>query len=263
MNSASVARIVEIADWLFPFELAEAWDNSGLQLGDSNAQVDSIAFSLDPTPPTIRFAAESSCQLLVTHHPLIMDPIRSVTSKDLVGRAVLEAAKSGVSVLSLHTNLDAAPGGLNDFLAGRLGLMDIETPEGASCSRIGALPTALPVRDFAERIKRSLDIPALRIVSEDNREVRRIFVVSGSGMGYLQDALRHGADLMVTGDVRYHAAREALEMGIPVIDAGHFGLEKFAVEILSAGFSAEFTRIGLALRCVPYNQECEPFTAQL
>lgn len=259
MNGPRLSRIVEIADRLFPFQEAEPWDNVGIQIGDPQRTISGIAFGLDATPETVDFAAHRSCQLLVTHHPVILDPLRTVQPTNLVGRTLLTAARSGVDILSLHTNLDAAQGGLNDFLASKLGLDEITVPVPARCARLGLLPETLSLHELAARTARLLGIAHTRIVARGNVDVRRVFLVSGSGMGYLREALQYGADVMLTGDVRHHAAKDALELGMPVIDAGHYGLEKYAAKVLAAAFGNQFQSLGLDVECVVCDIEREPF----
>jgi len=254
-----LSDIVEIANRLFPFEIAEPWDNCGIQIGDPTRRVNSIAFSLDATPQTVKFAAASSCELLVTHHPVLLEPFRNIVADSLFGRTLRDAARMGVDILSLHTNLDAAAGGLNDQLTDKLGLQNVTTSVSAQCARFGRLPIATTVFGLARKIAKDLEISHVRVISEKDGEVRTLFLAAGSGMSYLGEALRQNADVMVTGDVRYHAAREALEMGMPVIDAGHYGLEKGAVELLSAAFETEFSRLGLAITCINCRLEKEPF----
>ncbi len=227
-----LSDIVEIANRLFPFDIAEPWDNCGIQIGDPNRPINSIAFSLDATPKTVKFAATSSCELLVTHHPVLLEPFRNIVADTLFGRTLLDAARMGVDILSLHTNLDAAVGGLNDQLTDKLGLESITTSMSARCTRVGRLPAATTVFGLARKIAKDLEISHVRVISENDTEVRTLFFAAGSGMSYLGEALRQSVDVMVTGDVRYHAAREALEMGMPVIDAGHYGLEIGAVDLL-------------------------------
>ena len=260
MKRATLAEIVELADRIFPFEYAETWDNCGIQVGHPERSIGSIAFSLDATVETIEFASRSSCELLVTHHPLLMDPIRRISGDTFVGKTVLHAVRSGVDILSLHTNLDAAPGGLNDHVADRLGLQEVIVPHPAPCARMGRLPVPVPVSDLGRRIAREFGISEVRLISRDEREVCSVFCACGSGMGYLGEALRYGAEVIVTGDVRYHAAREALDLAIPVIDAGHYGLEKAAVGLMAQAFGSELKRQGLLIGCVPCDIETEPFT---
>jgi dinuclear metal center YbgI/SA1388 family protein len=260
VSAPCLSRIVEIADKLFPFDAAEAWDNSGIQIGNPDRSITAIAFSLDPTPQTLRFAQDNACQLLITHHPVLMEPALNILPERLPGRTLLAAAGMGIDILSLHTNLDAAHGGLNDHLASILNLEGVFTPVPAMCARMGKLPTPVGIKGLAARISQELEISHLRIISATEREVQRVFCASGSGMGYLVDALNYKADVMVTGDVRYHAALEALELGMPVIDAGHYGLEKGAAAILQERFQTEFERERLKVKCIACNIEQDPFT---
>ena len=259
MSAVLLSQIVEIADRLYPFHEAEPWDNIGIQIGNPDRTIQSVAFSLDPTPQTVEFAAKNSCQLLVTHHPVILDPIRSIKSDNLCGRTLLAAGRLGVDIVSLHTNLDAAPGGLNDHLARVLGLEEVITPTPARCARLGLLPFPLRISELAARLTQNLMIQHTRIVSESNSPVQRVFCATGSGMGYLKEAIEYGADVMVTGDVKYHAAREAIEMGLPVIDAGHFGLERMAIDLLVDSFQKQFDGMGLEVSCLACDLEKEPF----
>jgi dinuclear metal center YbgI/SA1388 family protein len=259
VKEAPVAKILEIADRLYPFAEAESWDNCGLQLGDPSRMVRRIAFALDPTPTTVKFAADNSCELLVTHHPLMLEPLRSIRADRLAGRTILDAARFGVDIVSIHTNLDAAPGGLNDYLVFRLGLVNPVTPHPARCARIAALPHAMSASDFAGKTAMDLEINQVRIVGDQDKLVQKIFCASGSGMGYLEHARLHDVDLILTGDVRYHAAREALEMGVCVIDAGHYGLEKAAPGLLCSRFSDELDLFGLQIACIECDIEMEPF----
>ncbi len=261
MNGVPLSRIVKMADELFPFSLAEPWDNSGLQIGDPERLVQRLAVSLDATPHTIAFAAGMQCQLLITHHPVMIEPVSRIVKGDFVGRIVMAAASSGVDVLALHTNLDAAPGGLNDVLADMLGLEGAVTPESAPCARLGRLPEPLTLKELADKVCNDLQVDRVTIVDrpDRNHEVQSVFCVSGSGMSYLREALAQHADVIVTGDVRYHAAVEALEMGIAVIDAGHYGMEKHAVELLCSSFERTFAQRGCTVEVFPCNSETSPF----
>lgn len=258
MSSPSVSEVLQIGDRLFPLNAAESWDNCGIQLGDPSRTIDTITFSLDPTPFTVDFAAKHSSRLLITHHPLLLEPLKNITTESVTGRTLLAAASRGVDIISFHTNLDAAPGGLNDYLVGKLGLRDVFTPEPARCARMGNLAREMRISEFAQFVSETFNISPLRIISESDAITKKIFCVSGSGMGYLKEALHHGADLMLTGDVRYHAALEAVESGMPVIDAGHYGLERLAADLMMSAFQEEFKRLDLSVKCICCPQR-DPF----
>lgn len=259
VRGIALSEVLKIADQLFPFSEAEPWDNCGIQIGDPGDHVESIAFSLDATPETVTFAADNSCGLLITHHPALLDPIQKITPDTLAGKALLNAARRRVDILSMHTNLDSARGGLNDRLAEIIGLQDIIVPAPAMAARFGRLASATKISTVAERLALDMDLEGIRVIATEDAAVENVFCVTGSGMGYLKEALAYGADLIITGDVRYHSAREALEMGISVIDAGHYGLEKMAVSLLSSAFERQFTKLGLQVACLPCHLERDPF----
>jgi len=259
VNGLSVAEILQVADRIFPFNQAEPWDNCGLQIGNLERTVDAVAFSLDPSFKAIEFSAGHSCSLLVTHHPVLLEPVRNLVSADYSSAILIAAVRAQVDIMSLHTNLDAAPGGLNDHLAETIGLQDTMVPLRASCARFGRLPIPVPVYELASRLADTLNCSCPRIVADGNRLVESVFCASGSGMGYWSEALRCRADVVVTGDIRYHAAVEAFEKGIALIDAGHFALEKAAPLIMGVAFEREFELMGREITCHICELEKDPF----
>lgn len=260
MRALKLIQIVEIANRKFPFDCSEPWDNSGIQVGNPDRDIKNIAFCLDVHPATIRFAKQNSCELLISHHPLLINPIKKILTSDLIGETIVTAVKSDVDVLSLHTNLDAAEGGLNDYLAQLIGLSDVITPINAPCSRVGNMGNPASVASLDELVRHRLAISTTSVVTQDlNRPVSRIFLASGSGAGYLHEAIHSGADVMITGDVKYHSAVDALRLGISVIDAGHFGMEKHAVKLMADCFRKEFENMGVQIGCHECAQEKDPF----
>ncbi len=262
MSGLRLSRILDLADAIYPFDSAEPWDNVGLQIGDPNRIVERIAFSLDPSRLTLDFAARNHCHLLITHHPIILSPVKQILATDHASRIIMCAVKMNVDVLSLHTNLDAAVGGLNDHLAQSIKLEDVLTPPQARCSRMGSLTNPVSLHTFADYLVELLQIPSVHVIAKDNPVVKKIFCVAGSGMGYLSEALNMGADVMVTGDVRYHAAVEAIESGMAVIDCGHFHLEKAAPKIMAGTFKKALEEINAHIECLVCEEEKDPFSKQ-
>ena len=256
----TLSHILELADRLFPFGNTEPWDNSGVQIGDLSRNITAIAFSLDPSVNAIGFAAENKCDLLVTHHPLLLNPIKKVVTSELKGRVIIAAVKANVDIISLHTNLDAAQGGLNDFLAQLLGLVEAQIPANAPSARFGKLLKPQAVSELARLVCQRLVLDSVRIVGPLSKVVNSVFLVSGSGMAYLEHAILSEADVMITGDIRYHGAVEALASRISLIDAGHFGLEKFAIKLMQDKFRDEISKLGWNIDLYPYKEEENPFT---
>lgn len=341
----------------------------GLMVGDLAAKVSRIMVALDGTPDAIGAAIDGGCQLLLTHHPLIFSPLKRISAADPTGSLVLKAAAHGLAVISLHTNFDIADDGMNDLLAERLGVLDVQplrvtateelvklavfVPAGheekvtealfrfsasigaySDCSfrcpgtgtfkpldgaqpligqvgtrayveevrvevllqkrdlsaalaalvkahpyeepafdlypllnkgtarglgRIGVLGKESTAGAFAQEVKERLGLAGVRFVGASERPVRKVALCGGSGMSLLRDAQRQGADLFVTGDVKYHEARDAEALGMAVIDAGHFGTEVLMVESLAARVTAELAARRLEAEIVPFRGERDPF----
>jgi len=139
-------------------------------------------------------------------------------------------------------------------------LEDVQTPANARCARIGALADPLDLQSLAVHLAKLFETPSVNVIARDNRIVKTIFCVSGSGMGYLREALGAGADAIVTGDVRYHAAVEALESGIAVIDCGHFPLEKAGPRIMAQAFTKALEELGEDIECIVCQEEKDPLS---
>ncbi|MGC8603666.1 MAG: Nif3-like dinuclear metal center hexameric protein [Desulfomonilaceae bacterium] len=255
----TLLNIQELADRLFPFNYSESWDNSGIQIGDFSKTITAITFSLNASVEAISFAAENQCELLITHHPVLLNPVKKILASEPTGKVFLEAAKANVDVMSLHTNFDAAKGGLNDFLSGALSLSDVQIPVNAPCARLGMLPEPQKVSALAKLLCQKLNLDSVRIVGSPQQIVKSIFLVSGSGMGYLDEAILASADIMITGDIRYHGAIDSQFYQIPLIDAGHFGLEKFAIKLMRDTFETEFSKLNWNIKLHMFKGEEDPF----
>ncbi|MEE4252597.1 MAG: Nif3-like dinuclear metal center hexameric protein [Desulfuromusa sp.] len=336
--------IIGLLNRLCPPDLAEDWDNVGLQVGDPQAKIDRILVCLDPEDIAVKEASNQGAQLIISHHPLIFKPVKRLSPTDMTGRVIFQAIKEGIAVVSAHTNLDRATDGLNDWLAERLGVMEatpLESPEGgyftklvvyvplghetevcdailatgaghigsydhvSFCSRgvgtfrgdegaqpfigtpgtiesteevrleiivpaphinkavarmlkthpyeevaydliplansrsdvglgrVGLLEEPTSLQQFAKQVKAALHLSSLKIVGDLEQKVSRVAVCGGTGMSLLTAAVRHGADCLVTADIKFHEAQRARAEGIALIDAGHFATEQIMVKELS------------------------------
>ena len=370
MKKAKLSDIVGIINKIAPIVLAEPWDNPGLQVGDPTADVERIMVALDPTPAVIDAALAASCQLLVTHHPLIFKPLKAISRGTSSGSLLYKAIRGGLSVVSLHTNYDIVDGGLNDLLADRIGLVNgmplkvtataelvklvvfvpkaqleqlrsalmpfcvnqgnyrdctfasggvgtftplagagpfigtvgdltlveeerlellipgelvsraikvvravhpYEEPaydlyplrnegEKRGLGRIGRLAEPLPLAEYAAFVGQSLAAPLLRYVGDPAAVISKVALCSGGGASLLRDAVRAGADLLVTGDVKYHEARDAEDAGVALIDAGHFSTEIIMVNAMKVRLEQELARAGFTDCPVEEcSVECDPF----
>lgn len=357
---------------LYPPELAEEWDNVGLQVGDPVTPVERLMVALDPTRSAVTAASTQGAQLLVTHHPLLFKPLRRLTPDDPVGRVIWQAVRSGVAIAAAHTNLDVAADGLNCWLAERLALSGAEPLQSTAshlvklvvfvpvdyaeavgdalfaggagqlggydqCSfrtpgigtfrpgsgttpfigeagrreqveevrletivpqrrlgkvvekmlkahpyeevaydliplanqwndiglgRVGRLAEPVSLAVLADRVKLTLNCQGVRLVGSPEKSIAKVAVCGGSGAGLIQEAKRRGADVLITGDVKYHEARLAEDLDLAMLDAGHFATERLAVNELADRFGKEALARGWRLDVITYDGERDPFIAR-
>jgi GTP cyclohydrolase I len=229
--------ILKILDAIAPFDSAEAWDNVGLMVGDPDQQIRTILLSLDPSFPAIEEALRTGADLIITHHPLIMDSLNRLDLGVGIPRKIGMLIRAGIALVSLHTNLDAAPGGVADVLAEKLSLGNMQS---FGSLRVGSIPEEMPLHTWAG----SLPFESMRIV-DAGRSVKNICACPGSGMTFLKDAKEKGCDTLVTGDVRYHAALDAWEAGVNVVDLGHFHSEQIALVPLAERLRRELEQMSI------------------
>lgn len=219
-------KLSDIFDFLCsiaPLELQMDFDNSGFLFGRKEAQVDKILLSLDVTDSVVKEAADNGAQLIISHHPLIWGAPKAITDGSAYTERLLSLAENKISVISMHTNLDCADGGVNDVL---LSLFCSNKADDAleACGRIGTLDTALNMPEFLSLCKEKLGCKGLRYY-DAGREVKRLGVFGGSGASSLQEAYEKNCDTLLTSDIKYHQFLEAAELGINLIDADHFYTE--------------------------------------
>ncbi|MEA5115323.1 MAG: Nif3-like dinuclear metal center hexameric protein [Geobacteraceae bacterium] len=364
-----VSDIIEIIDGIAPFRSAEEWDNVGLQVGDPTVTAARIMISLDPCRQAVEEAVASGCQLLITHHPLIFKPIRTLNLQEQPGEILAKALRNNLNIISMHTNYDAADGGINDLLAKRIGLcqakpltvqgtgelvkLAVFVPKGheekvmetlfrfcghignyidcsfqtdgtgtfkplpgadpymgtigqreyadetrievllraedvpAACKalieahpyeepaydlypllnkgtrrglgRIGRLSCPVTLEQLASRLKDDMGLAVARYVGDGNRLMEKVALCGGSGASLLRQAHSQGAQVLVTGDVKYHDAREAEILGMCLIDIGHFASEIPMVNGFCAVLREEVGRKGFEAEIIACGNERDPF----
>lgn len=226
----TIEQLAKELDRLIPPSLSESWDNDGrMVIPNPNAKVERVLCALDCTSYTIELAKKQGCNVILTHHPLIFKPLKALDPSDTVAKRAIECIKNDIAVLSYHTRLDIVEGGVNDMLAGLLGLKNTESfiPYG----RIGDVEEQ-SFEDFAKRVSESLKTDCLNLVKSNNT-VKRIAVVSGSGKDEINEVLAAGADTFVTGEVMHNHMIECKELGLNLICATHYATERFITHRLS------------------------------
>lgn len=216
-----------------PVDAKMDFDNVGLLVGSSTAEVNKILVALDITSEVIEEAIEIGAELIVSHHPILFST-KSVTDATITGSKMMSLLRNGIAAICMHTNLDAAAGGVSVALAEALGLQNLEPIEPAPCyGRIGHLEAPMQMRDFLALTKTVLKSNGLRY-HNSGQSIQRVAVVGGSGGDYLHRAAEQGCDVLVTSDIKYDVFLDAREMGISLIDADHFCTENVVVPKLRA-----------------------------
>ena len=222
-----VKQVLQCLEQAAPYELAESWDNVGLLVGEPEAEVEGILCALDITEAVVEEAAERGCNLIVAHHPVIFTSVNRVTSDTVTGKILISMIRKGISGICMHTNMDCASEGVNDLLAASLGLTDVENMgagENGNLGRVGNLPHEMTLEAFAKHVKLSLDAGGVR-VANGGKPVQRV-AVGGGACGKLMDyAVAKGADTFVIGDCSYDIMMKAHDIGLNLLDAGHFPTE--------------------------------------
>jgi len=366
----TLSQWIRLLDRLAPPRLAEAWDAVGLQVGHRNRPIKKVWTALDPLPEVVAAACESQVDLLVVHHPLFFKPIQRIDCESPLGQTVELALTRRLAIYCAHTNLDSVAGGVNDLLAGRLGLGQVRVLSRAAdadmsklvvfvpvdhvqaildtlfelgagrmgnyscCSfrcpgvgtflpdltaspalgergmlnevqesrieilvanrdlegvvaalkkahpyeamaydvyplaigdptsglgRVGQLPQPLALKAVAATLKAALSISTVKVAGNPEMPVERVAVCSGSGNALLTAAIASGAQVYVSGDLGYHAARDAQQAGMGLIDVGHFASEHLVVEALAASIRSAVAAAGLSAVVEAADMERDPF----
>ncbi len=260
----TVADILKYIETLAPRSMKMDWDNVGLLCGSKSAPVTKVLVALDPFEHVCDEAAAWGAELIVTHHPIIFQAMKSVTDETSIGRGLTTLIRHGISAVNAHTNLDCAPGGVNDVLARTLGLRNIRviTPSGTDAEgqewgllRMGDIGEQdLP--DFLAAVKDKLCCEGLRYV-DGGKPVHRVAVGGGACAGGLVEAFDAGCDTFVTADIKYNQFWDAHDLGMNLIDAGHFATENPVISVLASKIAAQFPE--LQVKISESHRDCMKF----
>ncbi len=359
----TVSDIIDVLDSLAPRVLAAEWDNVGLQMGDPGRTVKTIWIALDPTYQVVKAACRQKVDLLVTHHPLIFKPLQSLNFRTPEGSIIDLAVRHHLAIFAAHTNLDSALGGINDILAGRVGLYDLKPlapakepqrfkmvihaprevepqitrvlfqtrsetghplkgqssvmpangivanrdtgkilhedqmrieievgpdelapvikalaefqpdhqtgydlypliapDQEAGIGRVGALESASDLKSLARMIKKKLKLQHLKFAGNPVLSVKKVAVCSGSGASLLADFFASGAQVFISGDLRYHDAREVEASNLGLLDIGHFPSEHLIVQVLTERLAGIFADSKMNLTVKACDLEKDPFS---
>ena len=222
-----IQEFYQFLEMRIPSSLSCEWDNDGLMCcADTNREVKRVLIALDITAAVVEEAIAGGYDVILSHHPLIFHPLRAVAPTDGVAKKVIRLLQAGVTAMSFHTRLDAVEGGVNDALATALGLCDVIPfgEGGEAIGRIGTLSESMTLDEFAARVKRVTGAPSVQL-ADAGRSVRRVALLGGGGSGDVMAAYAAGADTYLTGELKHNQLTDAPELGMNLIDAGHFYTE--------------------------------------
>lgn len=253
-----MTKVQDIADFVqtfAPAQLACSWDNNGILAGFPEKTVSKVLVALDPFEGVAEEAAQWGAQVVLTHHPLIFDPMKAIADSDSKGRTVIKLLQNGISAINAHTSLDIADGGVNDNLADRLGLADVKAIGEEHLLRAGTI-TECSLPDFLRRVKDALGCEGLRY-ADGGKPCRKIAVGGGACASDWQLALDEGCDTFVTSDVKYNQFWDARDAGLTIIDAGHFYTENPVCEYLARKIAEQFPEV--EVRISETHRDCMKF----
>ena len=253
-----IKEVIAALEQFAPLPLQEDYDNAGLQLGLTEAEVSGALLCLDVTEETVAEAVEKGCNLVVSHHPLLFRGLKQIVDADSVQRTVKMAIKNDVTIVSMHTNLDNAVGGVNWKIAEKLGLetgrQGVQGVQGEKCGLyVGTFAKPLSANDFISLLKTRMEAQCVMTNELLKREIRKVAICGGAGSFMLDDAIAQGADAFVTGEMHYHEYfGHDQEIQIAVI--GHYESEHFTNEL----FREIIERECKGVRCVMAESQKNP-----
>lgn len=230
-----------------PQELAASWDNVGHLVGEPDAEAKKVLVALDITEAVVQEAIACGADVIIAHHPVMncaWHPVQRVRSDDAQGRMLINMIRNGISAICMHTNLDAADGGVNDMLAEKLGLRGLEMLNEEKIGRIGTLKSEIPLVDFTRFVVKSLGCNGLRYI-DGGKPVHRVAVGGGACSGYIAQAIANGCDTFVTSDLKYNDFLDT--KGINLIDAGHFPTENVVCPAVADYLRKQFPELTVVL----------------
>lgn len=260
-------KVKEIAaeiERLAPKALAEPWDNVGLMVGDLDQKAETVFLCLEATSETVAQAVRCGADLVVTHHPLIFSPLKRIVESDVEGGMIRTLIANHISLYSAHTNFDNADGGMNDILADKLGLETVRHFKEEECvdasgkpidniGRVGVLESPMEMGDYVNLVRHTLGCRTIKSVGDPEDTIQTVALCGGAGGGGIYNAYHAGADVYVTADLKHHEAQLAFELGLNLIDAGHFETEVIFCDFMREYLSVRFGDLKLVLADVqPY-----------
>lgn len=255
------AEIMQSLNNLCSIDAALSWDNVGLLIGSPEKEVQTIYIAIDATDEIINDAIDKGADLLITHHPMIFSPLKSVVDTDFVGRRVIKLVQNDISYVAMHTNFDVMAMGYE--AADRLGLIDSEVleisrsidGENDGIGRFGKLKYGQSLKELSALVKQTFNLELVKVFGDLDSEVVDVAISPGSGKSVVDIAIEKGVDVLITGDIDHHTGIDANMQGLSIIDAGHYGIEKIFIQTIYEFFKRHYPDIKLCCESIkePFN----------
>ena len=241
------SEVIEVLGRLAPESCACDWDNPGLLAGRSDKEVKKIYIALDATDQVVEAAIKGGADMLLTHHPLIFKAIKKVNDQNFITRRLVKLIQADISYYAMHTNYDVLR--MADLSADILGidcqevLDKTSTEEDKGIGKIGIYENEMTLRQCSELVKKKFGLNAVQVFGAEEKTVRKIAVCAGSGKSVISLAIDKGADVLITGDIGHHEGIDAVEQGLTIIDAGHYGLEHIFIKDVAETLEKDFSEL--------------------
>lgn len=228
-------EIIHILERQSPPEYALEWDNVGLLVGHRDSEIHKLMIAVDATAEVCRTALEQGVDMIVTHHPMIFSKMNRVNDDTVLGRKILALIEGGVACYAMHTNFDTM-GGMGKLATGMLDLKNIEVLEetlnGEGIGTLGILDNRLTVEQLGSRVKEIFGLEHVLLYGNPRNAVDKVAICPGSGRSVIDTAVQKGAECLITGDIGHHDGIDAVDMGLSIIDASHYGIEKIFMQYI-------------------------------
>lgn len=233
-------ELVQKIEKKYPTSLAESWDNVGLMIGDFNQEIKRVLVALEANEAVIKEAIQLKADLIVTHHPFFFSKFNQLNSDTLKGSLTLSLIQNNIALYSMHTNYDIAFDGMSDQFLRRIGLpvdevflpanpeawyLNEHSGKAPGLGRISILKEEMTLASLSAYVKDKLNMQQIRVVGDINASIKKVAVITGAAADMYADAKAAGADVLISGDLKYHIAQDALDCKMNVIDCGHFETE--------------------------------------
>lgn len=250
MKCTDIMKHLEI---LAPAHYAESWDNVGLLAGRRSKEVGKVYLAVDATDEVVEEAIDAGADMLITHHPLLFSPLKSVTEEDFIGRRIVRLLQADISYYAMHTNFDVmgmADAAADEMLLKNRQVLEVTYEDEISkegIGRFGRLPQAMSLAECARLVKETFALEAVRVYGDLQEQVEIAAISPGSAKSVIPHALNAGVDVLISGDIDHHMGIDAVARGLFVIDAGHYGLEKLFVPYMKDYFARNLPEIAVVM----------------